>query len=62
MSRHLQRDIEAINQELLSISSMVEQMIDKATQALNERKYALADEVVNSDSFVDDHEVHVEEE
>ena len=62
MSRHLQRDIEAINQELLSISSMVEQMIDKATQALNERKYTLADEVVNSDSFVDDHEVHVEEE
>src|SRR5688572_28577411 len=62
MSRHLQRDIEAINQELLSISSMVEQMIDKATQALNERKYTLADEVVNSDGFVDEHEVHVEEE
>ncbi|HUE73228.1 MAG TPA: phosphate signaling complex protein PhoU [Pirellulaceae bacterium] len=62
MSRHLQRDIEAINHELLSISSMVEQMIDKATQALNERKYTLADEVVNSDGFVDEHEVHVEEE
>jgi phosphate transport system protein len=62
MSRHLQRDIEAINQELLSISSMVEEMIDKATQALNERKYNLADEVVNSDPFVDEHEVHVEEE
>jgi phosphate transport system protein len=62
MSRHLQRDIEAINQELLSISSMVEEMIDKATQALNERKYNLADEVVNSDGFVDQHEVHVEEE
>lgn len=62
MSRHLQRDIEAINQELLSISSMVEEMIDKATQALNERKYNLADEVVNSDRYVDQHEVHVEEE
>jgi len=62
MSRHLQRDIESINQELLNISSMVEEMIDKATQALNERKYNLADEVVNSDGYVDEHEVHVEEE
>lgn len=62
MSRHLQRDIEAINQELLGISSMVEDMIDKATQALNERRYELADDVVNSDPYVDEHEVHVEEE
>ena len=62
MSRHLQRDIESIHQELLNISSMVEDMIDKATQALNERKYNLADEVVNSDGYVDEHEVHVEEE
>ena len=62
MSRHLQRDIESINQELLGISSMVEDMIDKATQALNERKFELADEVVTSDPYVDQHEVHVEEE
>ena len=62
MSRHLQRDIEAINQELLGISSMVEDMIDKATQALNERKFELADDVVTSDPYVDQHEVHVEEE
>ena len=46
MSRHLQRDIEAINQELLGISSMVEDMIDKATQALNERKFELADNCI----------------
>lgn len=62
MSRHLQRDIESLNTELLSISSMVEDMIDKATQALTDRRYDLADEVVNSDEYVDQHEVHVEEE
>lgn len=62
MSKHLQRDIESLNTELLNISSMVEEMIDKATQALSERKYELADQVVASDSFVDEHEVHVEEE
>jgi phosphate transport system protein len=62
MSKHLQRDIERLNQELLSISSMVEEMIDKATQALSDRRYDLADQVVASDPFVDQHEVHVEEE
>lgn len=62
MSKHLQRDIDALNNELLKISSMVEAMIDKATQALAERRYDLADEVVNSDEYVDRHEVHVEEE
>ena len=62
MSKHLQRDIDRLNHELLSISSMVEEMIDKATQALTERRYELADEVVKSDEYVDQHEVHVEEE
>ncbi len=62
MSKHLQRDLDRLNQELLSVSSMVEEMIDKATQALIDRRYELADEIVNSDDFVDRHEVHVEEE
>src|SRR6478752_4730297 len=62
MSKHLQRDIDALNTELLNISSMVEEMIDKATQALAHRRFDLADEVVKSDEYVDQHEVHVEEE
>jgi phosphate transport system protein len=62
MSKHLHRDLENLNTELLSISAMVEEMIDKATLALSERRYELADEVVASDEYVDEHEVHVEEE
>lgn len=62
MSKHLQRDIDSLNRELLNVSSMVEEMIDKATQALASRRLDLADEVVNSDEYVDRHEVHVEEE
>jgi phosphate transport system protein len=62
MSKHLQRDIDSLNTKLLNISSMVEDMIDKATQALAERRYDLADEVVKSDEYVDAHEVNVEEE
>lgn len=61
MSKHLQRDLDHLNTELLKISSMVEEMIDKATQALIERRHELADEVVGSDEFVDQQEVHVEE-
>jgi phosphate transport system protein len=62
MSKHLQRDIDRLHTELLNVSSMVEDMIDKATQALASRRYNLADEVVKSDEYVDQHEVHVEEE
>ena len=62
MSKHLHRDLENLNTELLSISAMVEEMIDKATLALSERRCELADQVVQSDEYVDEHEVHVEEE
>src|SRR6188474_2616481 len=62
MSKHLQRDIESLNTALLSVSAMVEEMIDKATQALIDRRYSLAEEVVGSDNYVDQNEVHVEEE
>ena len=41
---------------------MVEEMIDKATLALTERRYELVAQAVASDPFVDEHEVHVEEE
>ncbi len=62
MSRHLLRDIESLNSELLGISSVVEEMIDNATQALTERRYDLVERVIASDQYVDEHEVHVEEE
>ena len=62
MSKHLQRDIDGLIKQLLTISSMVEEMIDRATQALSERKYDLAEQVISSDDFVDRQEVHLEEE
>ena len=62
MSKHLQRDIDGLIKELLTISSMVEEMIDRATLALSERKYDLAEQVISSDEFVDRQEVHLEEE
>lgn len=62
MSKHLQRDIDGLINRLLTISSMVEEMIDRATLALGERRYDLAELVISSDEFVDTSEVRLEEE
>ncbi len=62
MTRHLQRDMERIQREILSLSSLVEEMIDKATVALHQRNDQLAREVVAADTQVDQREVQLEEE
>lgn len=59
--RHLQRDMEALHRGILSLSALVEEMIDKAGRALSERDGDLADEVIGSDAEVDDCEVQIEE-
>lgn len=59
--RHLQRDMESLYRAILSLSALVEEMIDKAGRALCERNGELADEVLGSDAAVDDAEVQIEE-
>jgi phosphate transport system protein len=61
MSRHLLRDMERIHREVLSLSSVVEEMIDQATLALCERSDSLATSVIESDTEVDQLEVSIEE-
>jgi phosphate transport system protein len=62
MGQHLQRDIENVHRALLGLSSTVEEMIDKAARALNDRDENLAAEVIAMDETVDQAEVHIEEE
>lgn len=62
MSMHLERDLRALEQELLAVSALVEDMITKACRSLRERKRELAQEVVDSDRTVDSAEVRIEEE
>lgn len=62
MTKHLQRDLDSLHQEILRLSAMVEEMIDKAATALTERKLELAIAVIDSDNEVDRMEVHIEEE
>ncbi len=61
MTKHLHRDLEAVHQEILSLSAMVEDMIDQATTALLDRKHDIATTVIASDEKVDRREVRIEE-
>ena len=62
MSKHLQRDLENTERELLALSSRVEEMIRTAVRALCERRPALAKQVISQDSEIDEREVRLEEE
>lgn len=62
MSKHLERDLEALEREILDQSSRVEEMIAKACQALLERRGDLAAEVAASEIDINVREVKIEEE
>ncbi len=61
MSKHLERDLEELEHELLMQSSHVEVMIEKASRALRELRPDVAAEVIASDSVVNAREVRIEE-
>jgi phosphate transport system protein len=62
MSRYLKRDIAEIHDRLIAQFGTVEQMSDKATRALCERRVELVDEVIRGDDEVNHVEVRIEEE
>ena len=62
MSKYLQRDIQEIHDRLLAQVAVVEQMVDKATQALCQGRVELVDEVIQTDDEVNHMEVRIEEE
>lgn len=62
MTNHLQREIDAIKRELLSLGGVVEENLWKAVRAFNDRDEALAEEVVATDREIDRREVQMEEE
>jgi phosphate transport system protein len=62
MTQHLQRDMESIHREILALSGIVEEAIERARRALLERRLDLAAEVIRQDEEIDRREVHLEEE
>jgi phosphate transport system protein len=62
MSKHLERDLENLQRDILTMGTAVEEAIDKAIRALREHDAALAREVIDGDNQIDEHENHVDEE
>jgi phosphate transport system protein len=62
MSKHLQTDLEYLEQDILAQSSMVEEMIEKACRALRELRADIAQDVVDQEATIDRREIRIEEE
>lgn len=60
MTKHLDRDMNRLHKDMLSMCSVVEEMIDKAALALCQKRWDLADQVVDDDASVDQQEVAIE--
>jgi phosphate transport system protein len=61
MSKHLERDLERLQHDIVSMAASVEDAIHKATRALQHRDAALAREVIAGDNEIDAEENLVEE-
>jgi len=62
MPKHLERDLENLQKEMLILAAKVEESIYKAIRALQDRDVELAQEVIAGDEDIDQQENHVEEE
>lgn len=62
MSKHLERDLEHLQREILALSARVEEMIAKACFALRAKRADVAQEVIEADAVIDQREVRIEEE
>ena len=62
MSKHLQRDLENVQRDILTMFGAVEEVIDKASRALCERRRDLAEQVLAADDDIDRRDVQIEEE
>src|SRR5437870_10525004 len=62
MSKHLQRDLENLQRDLLALAASVEEAIHTATHALQERDAVIAQNVIEGDTEIDQEENRVEEE
>jgi phosphate transport system protein len=62
MSKHLQRDLENLQRDLLDLAASVEEAIHTAAQALQNRNVELAQDVIDGDTQIDQEENHIEEE
>jgi phosphate transport system protein len=61
MSKHLERDLDELKEDLLVLAGSVEEALHKSIRALQERDAELASEVIEGDNQIDEDENRVEE-
>jgi phosphate transport system protein len=62
MAKHLHRDLDNLQQDILKLAGLVEESIQKAIEALQKRDVRLANDVIAGDPQIDNEENHIEEE
>lgn len=62
MSKHLSRDLDNLQRDLMTLGSSVEEALHKAIRSLQYREPELARQVIEGDNLIDAEENHVEEE
>lgn len=62
MGRFLVREVEKLKKMILALSAVVEESVQKGVQSVIERRPQLAEQVIDTDSRIDQMEVDVEEE
>jgi len=62
MSSHLQREIDKLKKDILSLSALVEGTLQRSVKALKELDFSLAQSVIDTDYEIDQQEVEIEEE
>ena len=62
MSKHLERDLENLQRDIVGLAALVEEAIHRAIRALQQRDLGLAHEVIKGDGQIDRKQNEVEEE
>jgi phosphate transport system protein len=62
MAKHLQRDLDNLQYDLLALAGLVEAAVHKSIRALQDRDLDLAQEVIAGDKQIDTEENHIDEE
>jgi len=62
MTKHFRKELETIKKRILTLGSMVEDLVHDSVQAVDRVDADLADEIIKKDSEIDEAEVDIEEE
>jgi phosphate transport system protein len=62
MAKHLQRDLDSLQRDMLALAGLVEAAVHKAILSLQERDVDHAREVIDGDGQIDNEENHIDEE